>query len=425
MYYTADVHTHSHYAEKCSPLLCLESMYQWAQIKGINVIGTGDFTHPAWFKELQDKLEPDGNGLYKLKQPPQSPGIPGIKLTHNTVRFCLSAEISSEYIYNNKLRRIHNLLYAPDFDTAGQINARLAKFGNLSLNGRPTVTLSSRDLLELVISVSDRAYLVPAHAWTPWFSLFGSVGGYDSLDECFLDLTPHIFAIETGLSSDPPMNWLCSNLDHITLLSSSDAHSLENLGREVNRFDTEMSYDGMFDAIKTGIGFMGTLEAFPEKGKYSYDGHRICNMRLSPYQTIVNDGICPVCGKPVTMGAMYRLALLSDRVVPQQPARAADFDYIIPLPEILSELHGVGVKTKKIEAAYSKAINFAGNEFNLLKKMPLEDIHAWQPSLGEAIKRMRKEEVHCIPGYDGVYGSILLFPDGSHRPGKDQQGTLF
>ena len=310
MYYTADLHTHSHYAQACSKFLCLETLYQWAQVKGINVIGTGDFTHPAWLQELQEKLVPDGNGFYNLKEPPQMPALPGIKPKDTPVKFCLSTEISSVYNFGNKGHKNHNLVYAPDFETATRINAQLAQFADLSLDGRPTMPLSSRDVLELVMSVSENAYLVPAHAWTPWFSTLGSRGGYDSVDECFRDLTPYIFALETGLSSDPAMNWQWSQLDRFAMLSSSDAHSPQKLGREANRFNTGMSYKAMFDAVKTGKGFKGTFEFFPEEGKYSYDGHRNCGVCMSAAETALQQGICPVCGRGVTVGVMYRVGLI-------------------------------------------------------------------------------------------------------------------
>jgi uncharacterized protein (TIGR00375 family) len=409
MLYTADLHIHSHYAKATSKFLCLETLHQWAQVKGINVLGTGDFTHPGWFSELTEKLVPAGNGFYRLKDKPTTAALPGIHPKDIAVQFCLSAEVCCEYVFENKVRKPHHLLYAPDLDTAGKINQRLSAFADLSLDGRPTLPISSRDLLEIVLSVSEKAYLVPAHAWTPWYSLLGSENGYNSMEECFRDLSSHIFALETGLSSDPAMNWTWSKLDHLTMLSSSDAHSLKKLGREANRFDTDLGYDAMFTAIQTGNGFKGTYEFFQEEGKYSYDGHRNCGICMSPEETMQHKGICPVCKKPLLIGAFHRAAVLSDRDQPQQPSRAPGFDYMIPLAEILSELEGTGVDSKKVNTAFIKVINFAGNEFSLLKEMPLKDIHVFNPLLGEAIRRMRNGEVRRIPGYDGVYGSIRLF----------------
>lgn len=425
MYYTADLHTHSHYAQATSKFLCLETLYQWAQVKGINIVGTGDFTHPAWFSELQQKLITAENGFFKLKDIPVQAALSSINVKDIPVQFCLSTEICSVYAFNGKVRKNHNLVYAPNFEIAGKINAKLAKLADLSVDGRPTIPMSSRDLLELIMTISEQAYLVPAHAWTPWFSTLGSKGGYDSVEECFRDMTPYIFALETGLSSDPAMNWQWSKLDNLTMLSSSDAHSPQKLGREANRFDTEMSYDAMFAAIKTGPGFMGTYEFFPEEGKYSYDGHRKCGVCLSPAETEKLKGICPVCRKPLTIGVMNRVAALADRKEPIQPVRAPGFEYIIPLPEILSELEGAGVDSKKVTAAFINAINMAGNEFALLKEMPVEEIHHYQPRLAEAIRKLRAGEVQRIPGYDGIYGAIHLFDKKQSSPEPSLQTSLF
>lgn len=408
--YIADLHTHSHYAQACSKFLTLETLYQWALIKGIQLISTGDFTHPAWFKELQDKLEPDGKGLFRLKNPPKEPALPGIKPRSADIRFCLSTEISSVYTYGGKTRKNHNLVYAPDFSSAGWINKKISRFGNLAADGRPTISLSSRDLLEVVLETPGRqTHLVPAHAWTPWFSTLGSKGGYDSVDECFRDLSPHIFALETGLSSDPAMNWRWSQLDRFTMLSSSDAHSLQKLGREANLFETELGYEALFEAIKMQKGFLGTYEFFPEEGKYSYDGHRNCGVCLSPAEAIAINNICPQCGKQLTVGVMQRVERLADRTEPVRPLQAASFKYIIPLAEILSEIHETGVESKKVMTAYGEAINMFGNEFDLLQAVPINDIHRFNPLLAEAIRRMRDGEVIRQAGYDGVFGKISLF----------------
>jgi len=408
--YIADLHTHSHYAQACSKFLTLETLYQWALIKGIQLISTGDFTHPAWFKELQDKLEPDGKGLFRLKNPPNESGLPGVNPKAADIRFCLSTEISSVYTYGGKTRKNHNLVYAPDFSSAAWINKRISRFGNLAADGRPTLSLSSRDLLEVVLETpGQQAHLVPAHAWTPWFSTLGSKGGYDSVDECFRDLSPHIFALETGLSSDPAMNWRWSQLDRFTMLSSSDAHSPQKLGREANLFETELGYEALFEAIKTQKGFLGTYEFFPEEGKYSYDGHRNCGVCLSPAEAIAINNICPKCGKQLTVGVMQRVERLADRTEPVRPSKAASFKYIIPLAEIFSEIHETGVESKKVMAAYSEAINAFGNEFDLLQIVPINDIHRFNPLLAEAIRRMRNGEVIRRAGYDGVFGRISLF----------------
>jgi DNA helicase-2/ATP-dependent DNA helicase PcrA len=425
MFYIADLHTHSHYAQATSKYLNLETIYQWAQIKGIHLVSTGDFTHPGWFKELQEKLEPDGNGLFRLKHPPISPALPDLKVKEIDVRFCLSTEISSVYNYNNRTRKNHNLVYAPDLDTVAHINKKLAAIADLSADGRPTISLPSRDLLELVLESSDHSYLVPAHAWTPWFSTLGSRGGYDSMEECFRDLTPHIFAMETGLSSDPAMNWRWSQLDRLTMMSSSDAHSPQKLGREANLFDTDMSYDGLFDAVKNKKGFLGTYEFFPEEGKYSHDGHRNCNVSLTPEETIRLKGICPVCGKKLTIGVMHRVELLSDRKEPQKPVNAAGFHYVIPLTEILSEIQGTGTESKKVVNAYVKAISRFGNEFTVLKESSIEDIKRFDPMLSEAIHRMRTGKVTRVAGYDGVFGTIKLFSEAELQKPIKLQASLF
>ncbi|SFE59099.1 endonuclease Q family protein [Thermophagus xiamenensis] len=285
MFFIADLHVHSRFSRATSKNLNLEALYQWARIKGINVVGTGDFTHPQWFKEIQEKLEPDGSGFFKMKNPPREPGLPGAKVSDTTVRFCLSSEISSIYKYGDKVRKNHNLIFAPDLETVSEINARLSQIGNLTADGRPILGLPSRDLLEIITECSERSYLIPAHVWTPWFSTLGSKGGYDSVDECFRDLSHLIFALETGLSSDPAMNWHWSALDRFALISNSDAHSAQKLGREATLFDTEMSYDAMFHALKSRDGFLGTYEFFPQEGKYHLDGHRKCGVSLNPSQT--------------------------------------------------------------------------------------------------------------------------------------------
>lgn len=425
MFYIADLHTHSHYAYATSKNLTLETMYQWAQIKGIGLLGTGDFTHPAWFREIKEKLEPDGNGLFRLKNPPPTPALPGLKVKDIDVRFCLSTEICTIYNYNGKGRKNHNLVYAPDLDTVAHINKKLSTLANLASDGRPTITISSRDLFEIILESNDQSYLVPAHAWTPWFSTLGSKGGYDSVEECFRDLTPHIFAIETGLSSDPAMNWRISKLDQYTLLSSSDAHSPQKLGREANLFNTGLSYESLFHAIKSGEGFNGTYEFFPEEGKYSYDGHRKCNVCLEPKESIRHNNLCPVCKKPLTIGVLHRIEKLADRPEPIKPAKAAGFHNLIPLPEILSEVLQSGTESKKVMTAYIDAISQFGNEFTLLKEAPIEAIHHFHPQLAEAIHRMRRGSVIRIPGYDGVYGTIKLFHPGElQKPLKKQLDLL-
>ncbi|MFH1319697.1 MAG: UvrD-helicase domain-containing protein [Bacteroidota bacterium] len=413
MFYIADLHIHSLYSRATSKALNLESLYQWARIKGIHVVGTGDFTHPFWFKELKEKLVPDGSGFYKLKDPPKDPAIPGIKCQDIDVRFCLTTEISSIYKHGDKVRKNHNLLFAPDLDTVLRINAKLAAIGNVESDGRPILGLPSRDLLEIVLETSDQANLIPAHLWTPWFSLLGSKSGYDSVNECFRDLSGHIFALETGLSSDPEMNWRLSALDKYTLVSNSDAHSAQKLGREANLFDTDISYQGMFNALKTRKGFLGTYEFFPEEGKYHLDGHRKCNVCFDPEETIKHKEICPSCGKKLTVGVLHRVMTLADRKKSQKPEDAAGFHYIIPLPEIISEIKRVGPNSKAVQKIYQHTISAFGNEFTLLREASIEDIsRKCGTVLSEAIKRMRLQQVNPIAGYDGEFGVIHIFNKG-------------
>ncbi len=412
MFYIADLHLHSHYSRATSKDLNLESLYRWARIKGIHVVGTGDFTHPLWFKELKEKLEPDGTGLFRLKDPPKE-DVPGFRCSDIDVRFCLTSEISSIYKHGDKVRKNHNCVYAPDFDTVARINAKLSQIGNLEADGRPILGLPSRDLLEIVLETSEHAHFIPAHIWTPWFSMFGSKSGYDSVKECFRDLSGHIFALETGLSSDPEMNWRLSMLDKYTLVSNSDAHSPQKLGREANLFDTERSYYGLFDALKTKKGFLGTYEFFPEEGKYHMDGHRKCDVCFEPEESIRHKNLCPKCGQPLTIGVLHRVTELSDRRQPQRPEGAADFHYIIPLPEILSEIKGTSSSSKAVQQSFQQTISSFGNEFTLLNDTPVEEIEKKAGIVvAEAIKRMRAQEVNPQGGYDGEYGVIKIFKDG-------------
>lgn len=412
MFYIADLHLHSHYSRATSKDLNLESLYQWARVKGINIVGTGDFTHPLWFKELKEKLEPDGTGLFRLKNPPKE-DVPGFACADIDVRFCLTSEISSIYKHGDKVRKNHNCVYAPDLETVARINARLSQIGNLEADGRPILGLPARDLLEIVLASSPDAHLIPAHIWTPWFSMLGSKSGYDSVKECFRDLSDHIFALETGLSSDPEMNWQLSMLDGYTLVSNSDAHSPQKLGREANLFDTERSYYGLFEALKTRNGFLGTYEFFPEEGKYHMDGHRKCNVCFEPEESIRHKNLCPKCGQPLTIGVLHRVTELSDRKQPQRPEGAADFHYIIPLPEIISEIKGTSPSSKKVAHSFQQAISAFGNEFTLLKEVPVEEIERKAGIvLAEAIRRMREEKVNPQGGYDGEYGVIKIFKEG-------------
>ncbi len=420
MRFIADLHIHSRYSRATSKEMSPESLWRWAQLKGITVLGTGDFTHPGWLKELKQKLELYDNNLLKIKSIKSDDNIPF--LCRSEIYFLLSAEISCIYSKNGKTRKIHCLIFVPDFSTADSINAVLTKIGNLKSDGRPILGLDAKKLFSIVLNISPEAMFIPAHAWTPHFSVFGAESGFDSLDECFEELSPQIFAIETGLSSDPSMNWRLSSLDNITLVSNSDAHSPSKLGREANIFDTDLSYQGISDAIKTRKGFSGTIEFFPEEGKYHYDGHRACKINLSPEETKKYNYLCPVCGKRLTVGVMHRIEKLADRQEGLRPKDAPSFHSVIPLPEILSETLKVGANSKTVHQEYIRLLNKLGSEFSILLDKPLDDIEASGSSLlREAIRRMRSGNINIVPGFDGEYGKIKIFEDVQRQEIRGQQ----
>jgi uncharacterized protein (TIGR00375 family) len=412
MKYIADIHIHSHFSRATSKTLTPEYLDYFAGLKGIKVVGTGDFTHPGWLTELKEKTEPDGNGFLKLKKEYQL----NSSLGDNDTRFLLTAEISNIYKRGGKVRKVHNVVLVSGFEEAEKINRRLLDLGgNLTSDGRPILGLDSRDLLEIVLECSENNYFIPAHIWTPWFSMLGSKSGFDSLEECFADLSPHIHTIETGLSTDPPMNWLCSFLDHVTLVSNSDAHSPERLGRNANIFNTELSYEALTDALRTGNPekFRGTIDMFPQEGKYHYDGHRKCNICWNPAETLRNKSVCPVCGKPVTVGVMNRVIQLSDRENIEERPNRLPFRSIIPLKEMLAEIAGTGVGSKKVEAGYLQTLQKLGKELDILLEISLETIEAKAGiTLAEAIRRMRNREIYIQEGYDGEYGVISVFQPG-------------
>ena len=408
MRFIADLHIHSRYSRATSPDMSVENLWKWSQLKGIDVIGTGDFTHPKWFVELKDKLEVTSNNLFKLKDNYRKHYIP--ESCRSEVFFMLTTEISCIYSKNGRIRKIHNLVFIPDFNVASKINAALSKIGNLSADGRPILGLDAKELLKIIRDISDKAMLVPAHAWTPHFSVFGSGSGFDSLEECFEELAPYVYSIETGLSSDPAMNWRLSGLDHLTLISNSDAHSPAKLGREANIFDTDISYKAIIDAIKNKGGFLGTIEFFPQEGKYHYDGHRTCGIRLSPKETIKHNYLCPVCGKKVIIGVMHRVEKLADREDGFRPEGAPPYYSVIPLSEIIAETLKVGVNSKAVVNEYFKLIEKLGNEFKILINASVDEIEsAGSPLLSKAISRMRAGNVHIEPGFDGEYGKITIF----------------
>jgi uncharacterized protein (TIGR00375 family) len=415
MDFIADLHIHSHHSMATSKQLRPEYLDYWAKIKGIKVVGTGDFTHPEWLKELKEKLEPAEDGLFKLKTDYKIPHfLP--ETPENEVRFMLSAEISNIYKKQGVVRKIHSVILAPDFETVEKYQNKLSAMNfNITSDGRPILGLDVKDLLEITMDISDRNFFIPAHIWTPWFSVFGSKSGFDKMEDCFEDLSHHIHAVETGLSTDPPLNWMCSFLDRYTLLSNSDAHSPEKLGRNANLFRSELSYDAMIEAMKTGnpSTFGGTIDMYPQEGKYHYDGHRKCQVRWSPVETLKHHGICPVCGKKVTVGVTNRIVKLSDREDITQKENRLPYYSLIPLKEMLAEIEGVGEKSKKVSKRYEQLINKAGSEFNLLHFQPLEQISEVAGKvIAEGIRRMRNNEVIIKEGYDGEYGQIKVFqPD--------------
>jgi DNA helicase-2/ATP-dependent DNA helicase PcrA len=415
MKFIGDFHIHSHFSIATSRNLTPEYLDFWARLKGIQVVGTGDFTHPGWSAELKEKLEPAEPGLFRLRDGLRREDFPLCgKSGTSDVRFLLTAEISSIYKKDDRVRKVHNVIFSPDFETVESIQRKLTKIGNITSDGRPILGLDSRDLLEIALEASDRIFFVPAHIWTPWFSALGAKSGFDTIKACYRDLADSIYAVETGLSSDPAMNWMCRFLDDYTLISNSDAHSPEKLGREANLFDTELSYEAIIQAVKTGDPkqFLGTVEFFPQEGKYHYDGHRKCGICWDPVETLKNDSKCPVCGKTVTVGVMSRVAELSDREDPAERKNKAPFYSIIPLKEILAEISGVGPDSKQVAQAYHSLLKKAGSEFHVLLHLNLDDLKkAGDAILVEAIRRMRCGEVRIQEGFDGEFGRIRVFND--------------
>jgi len=415
MRFVADFHLHSKYSRATSKNMDLESLDEWAKIKGIKILGTGDFTHPEWFENLKEKLEPAFDGLYKLKNKQES------------TLFLLTAEISCIYQKKGRVRKIHLIVFSPSFEISEKINIHLGWIGNLKSDGRPILGLDAKELLKIILNISEECLIVPAHIWTPWFSLFGSRSGFDSIEECFDEYSKYIYAGETGLSSDPAMNWRLSALDKITLISNSDSHSPSRIGREANVFDTEPSYLAITKAIKekNPQQFLFTVEFFPEEGKYHYDGHRMCKVSLSPKESKKYNNLCPVCGRPLTIGVLNRVENLADRPEGFKPDITIPFKSLVPLDEIIADAVGQTVGTKQVNNEYKNLIKNFGDEFKVLLEISLENLtKVTLPEIAEGILKVREGKVYIEPGYDGVYGKIKIFSPGKEKI-LTKQKTLF
>lgn len=407
----ADLHIHTKYSRATSKDMNLKTLSLWAKKKGIDVLGTGDFTHPLYFSEIRRELEEAEEGLYRVK---------GSK---SPVRFMITGEVSNVFTQDGRGRRIHTLILVPDIMTAENINRILSKRGDLVADGRATFGFSVYELAKIVLDIDERCMLIPAHAWTPWFSIFGSNSGFDSIEEAFGDLSYKICAIETGLSSDPPMNWRLSSLDKITLVSNSDAHSPPKIGRECNVFDCELSYTGIVEAIrnKDPSRFLFTIEFFPEEGKYHYDGHRNCGVRFHPKETNAKGGLCPECGKKLTVGVLNRVEKLADREEGIVPENAIPFRHLVPLQEIIAEAMEVEPSAKGVFRIYDNMVSHYGSELSVLMDVEVSEIKGtFSDRIADGIKRVREGKVSVEPGYDGVYGRVRIFVEKESEDTKTQ-----
>jgi len=403
----------------------VENMARWANFKGVSLLGTGDWTHPFYFAGLKQKLKPTGFGLFTLKKEfKQSTGMNHAvhtagSATSGEVHFMLTTEVSNMFQQGGSSRRVHTMIFAPSFEVVEKINEELTQYGKLGSDGRPIFGFPTKELVEIITDITDECFIVPAHAWTPWFSVFGANSGFDSIEECFEEQTKHISCIETGLSSDPQMNWRWSALDKIALISNSDAHSPSRIGREANVFDCEMSYKEIIKAIRTRDRkkFLSTIEFFPEEGKYHYDGHRNCGILFSPAESRKNKNKCPVCGRKLTIGVMHRVEALADRPEGFTPEGVIPFKHLIPLMEIIAEALGQGPETKGVEREYLRLVSFFGSEFRILLDLPPEELEkSTPPKILEGIKRVREENLHIVPGHDGVFGKIEIFAKKEKAP---------
>lgn len=413
-----DLHVHSHYSRATSKNCTIEGLYFWGKKKGINIIGTGDCTHPTWFAEFRDKLVPAERGLFKLgdQLAEEIDKTLPLSVRNNLIRFIPTAEIATIYKKRDRVRKLHQLIIMPTFEAVSRLNGQLEHIGNLKADGRPILGLDSKELLRYSLEVDPDSLYIPAHIWTPWFGLFGSKSGFDVLEDAYEELTPEIHAIETGLSSDPAMNWRLKQLNGITITSNSDAHSPQKLGREATIVHGEPSFDTVIGAMKTNDERLtGTIEFFPEEGKYHSDGHRACQIKFTPEETRAHNGICPVCSKALVVGVDYRVSELADQASDQQ-SHAKTVEYIVPLTEVIAELQGTKSTTgKAVVDQYDTLIGNLGDEFSILRKLPLEQIHEYSPRVAMAVECIRTNRVYRDPGFDGVYGTIKVFKDAAHR----------
>jgi len=430
MKFVADLHLHSKFSRATSRDMTFDNLAYWAKVKGISLLATGDFTHPEWLFLTKEKLEPIGNGFFRLKNvvPPDNGYLKKIPFSADDVSFILSTEISFIYSKKGKVRKIHILLLAPDFESVEKLNSKLSGLGNLRSDGRPILGLDAKYFVKIVADLCPRCVVIPSHIWTPWFSLFGSNSGFDAIEECFEEMTPFIFALETGLSSDPPMNWRLSALDKYALVSNSDAHSPSRIGREANVFDTDFSYQGLVEAIKSQNPdkFLHTVEFFPEEGKYHYDGHRKCGIILSPRESILHKDICPKCGKKLTIGVMHRVEELADREEGARPPFKVPYKNLIPLNEVIAEAIEKTADSQSVWDIYFRLFKEFGNEFKILTEVPISELSRFHPeriSLG--LERTRKGMVKIVPGHDGFYGIISLFEKEAEAEEAPGQLKLF
>jgi len=403
-----DLHIHSKYSRACSPQLTLENIDKACRVKGVDVVATGDFTYPAWFSSIKNELEPikyleKNSGLYKLKEK-----------NDEKIKFILSTEFALIYKDGDRARRIHLVIHAPCIEAVQELNNFLDKKYNIKSDGRPILGIKAPELIKLLISIHPNFLIYPAHIWTPWFSVFGSKSGFNKLDDCFREYTNNIYAYETGLSSDPEMNWRISALDSLTLISNSDAHSLNNIGREANVFDLDnISYNEIYSIIKNKnkSKIKYSIEFYPEEGMYHYDGHRACGISFSPDKTKKNKGICPVCKKSLVVGVLNRVEELADRPVAYMPDNVPGYKKLVGLYKIIADALNIKSKqSNKVLTVYNELIKNGGSEFNILIDLSLDELKNFtEPIIVEGIKRVRQGKLQIDPGFDGQYGQIKIF----------------